>query len=131
MAAASVRDEYCFGLRFQSVLDSLRTTFLILIRTVFATGWYCTSLNAEMVPGAGIEPARELSPEGFSYPLQFSLLCVCTFVVWTFSLPYPDIRNVGRSRQVSTRSCFISPHPDPLPEGGGTLEGYPLTICRR
>ena len=27
-----------------------------------------------MVPGAGLEPARPVKAEGFSYPLQLSLL---------------------------------------------------------
>jgi len=58
-----------------------------------------------MVPGAGIEPARSLSSEGFSYQLQLSLLrtgvriCGLDFL---FALLLPG--NVGGSRQVSTLS---------------------------
>ena len=51
-----------------------------------------------------------VSPEGFSYSLQLSLLCPdpSTFGVWTLPLPYrihlASRYDVGRGRQVSTLS---------------------------
>lgn len=60
-----------------------------------------------LVPGAGLEPARGLSPEGFSYHCGFRgcALWSGAFVVWTFSLPCRLlIRDLGRGRQVSTLS---------------------------
>jgi hypothetical protein len=44
-------------------------------------------------PGPGSN-RHGVATEGFSYPLQFSLLCcgANTFGVWTFSLPYPMFR---------------------------------------
>lgn len=49
----------------------------------------------KMVPGAGLEPARRLPFEGFSYQLQLSLLrtknFTRAFVVWTFSSPYREL----------------------------------------
>ena len=40
-----------------------------------------------MVLVAGIEPARDITPAGFSYHYYFHSYQIIIFVVWTFSLP--------------------------------------------
>ena len=44
-----------------------------------------------LVRVAGLEPARALQPNGFSYHFDFRRLTslACSFVVWTIPSPYP------------------------------------------
>ena len=58
-----------------------------------------------MVPRAGVEPAR-CCHRGIFVPTTAFTARMKRFVVWTFSLPYhvSRVRDVGRSRQVSTLS---------------------------
>ena len=64
-----------------------------------------------MVPGAGVEPAQCFH-RGIFLPTTALAATGITpvFVVWTFSLPYYCIHNLGRSRQVSTLSSIRMLH---------------------
>ena len=87
-----------------SWLDKLTTNtegLIILVRR-FEIIWGQSTLNAaafamtacvEWCPGP--ESNRHgVSTEGFSYQLQFSLrVTKKRFVVWTFSLPYQDLKS--------------------------------------